>query len=149
MAHDAVIVGVSVHGTHLRARMRKFGIDVVEERLRLDVLHGIDLRLGEGGAETEFVGTFVLRELFPHGLVLERGRLVHHEAHDGVSALLDVLDHERVEVVVRTDAREQRVPGFGGIHRVEDADGLVRLLLAEVRVLEQNIEADRGCASVT
>ena len=142
VAHHAVVVGVGVHGTHQGTRMGKFRVDIVKKRLGLDVGDGIDLRVLEGGAEPEFLGAVVGGELFPDGLVAERRGIVHHEAYDGVPALLDFLDHQGVEVVVRADIRKERVVLFRGIERVQYADGLLRLFLAEVGALEQNIEAD-------
>ena len=106
VAHHAVIVGVGVHGTHQGARLCQFGIDVVEERFRFHMGDGIHLRVVESRVEPEFLGAFVCGELLPDGLVVERGGIVHHEAHDGVPALPDFLDHQGVEIVVRADIRE-------------------------------------------
>ena len=142
VAHHAVVIGVGVHGTHPGASPCEFGVDVVEERLGLDVGDGVHLRVIESGTEPELFGAVVGRELFPYGLVAERGRVVHHEADDGISALLDFLDHQGVEVVVRANIREQGVPLASGVDRVQNADGLLCLFLTEVSTLEQNIEAD-------
>ena len=74
--------------------------------------------------------------------MLVRLAFVKHHARYRVPAFLDGVHQHRVVVEACLDRGIERIPRTFGVKALQDVQRLVRLLLAEVRILEEDVEAD-------